>query len=135
MRRPPRQSRQATRDGLTYLELVTVLGLTGLLALGGYVLTMQAKKNACRARARAALEYVYRSEILYCAVHGQFTEMFEALHSMGLPERLDPLYHFSLELPAQSSFLCQGWANLDADNGVDSLLVDETGIVRSLTKD
>jgi hypothetical protein len=61
--------------------------------------------------------------------------MFEALHTMGLPEHLDPIYNFSLEAPIQSSFLCQGWANLDPDNSVDSLIVDETGIVRSLTKD
>jgi len=37
--------------------------------------------------------------------------------------------------PAAGAFRCEAWANLDPDNGVDSLAVDETGLVRSLTKD
>lgn len=123
------------RPGVTFLELATVLAVAGLIALLGYAAAQEAKKNAYRARARSALTNVYHSEILYCAVHGRFADEFPALHSMGLSERLDPIYRFSLSSPVPASFVCQGWANLDPDNRVDSLLVDETGVVRSLTKD
>jgi hypothetical protein len=130
-----RSEDERSSSGLSLLELATVLALTGLLAFGGHIAAFEARKNACRARARAALDNVYRSQVLYSAVHGKYTDMFAALHSMGLPAQLDPLYRFALDVPAPSSFHCEGWANLDSDTDVDSLFVDESGIIRSLTKD
>ncbi len=123
------------RAGVTFLELATVLAVVGILSLMGYAAVAEARKSACRVRARAALDQVYRSEILHSAIHGRFTADFAALQSMGLPERLDPLYRFGLATPAAGAFRCEAWANLDPDNGVDSLAVDETGVVRSLAKD
>jgi Tfp pilus assembly protein PilE len=123
------------RSGLTFLELATVLVVVGVLTALGHGAVREAKKNAYRVRARSALAQVYRSEVLHSAVHGRFTDQFEQLRSMGLPEELDPLYRFGLVTPAPSSFVCEAWANLDPDLAVDSLAVDETGIVRALARD
>ncbi len=135
-----RKSRRERRPrpgspGITFLEIATILALAGMLSLVGHALANQAKKNAWRARGRGSMDRIYRSEILHCAVHGQFTSNFAALYSIGLPQPVDPVYRFSLHVPERSSFVCRGWANLDSDIGIDSLIVDETGVVRSLTRD
>ena len=127
--------RSPERAGVTFLELATVLAVVGIVSMAGYGAVREARKSACRVRARAALDQVYRSEILHSAVHGRFTTDFAALETMGLPEHLDPLYHFALATPDPGAFRCDAWANLDHDAGVDSLAVDETGVVRAVTTD
>jgi Tfp pilus assembly protein PilE len=131
-----RPSRAAqTRAGISFIELSIVLLIIALLTAGGLMKVREAKKNACRIRATVALEDVHRMEILHAAVHNGYTGDFAALRSLGLSENLDPLYRFELESPEPYAFTCSAAANLDADADVDSLAVNETGVVMALAKD
>jgi len=131
-----RQSRAAqTRAGVSFIELSIVLLIIALLTLGGLVKVREAKKNACRIRATVALEDVHRMEILHAAVHSGYTADFAALRSLGLAENLDPLYRFELISSDPEAFTCSAAANLDGDAQVDSLAVNETGVVLTLVKD
>lgn len=131
-----RRSRAAqTRAGVSFLELSAVLVIIALLTVGGLSKVREAKKSACRIRATVALEDVQRMEVLHAAVHSGYTGDFAALRSLGLPETLDPLYRFDLSSPDPTAFTCSAAANLDGDGDVDSLSVDETGIVLTVVKD
>lgn len=124
-----------TRAGVSFIELAIVLLIIALLTVGGLVKVREAKKNACRIRATVALEDVHRMEVLHAAVHNGYTSDFAALRSLGLSENLDPLYRFELESPEPNAFTCSATANLDADAALDSLAVNETGVVVALVKD
>ena len=131
-----RRSRAAqARAGVSLIELAIVLLIIALLTVGGLVKVREAKKNACRIRATVALEDVHRMEVLHAAVHDGYTDDFAALRSLGLSENLDPLYRFELESPEPFAFTCSATANLDADADLDSLAVNETGVVVALVRD
>ena len=123
------------RAGVSFLELTIVLVVIALLTAGGLVKVREAKKNACRIRATVALEDVHRIEVLHAAVHTGYTGDFAALRSLGLAEHLDPLYRFDLSSADPAAFTCSAAANLDGDVDIDSLSVDETGIVLTVAKD
>ena len=53
---------------------------------------------------------------------------------MGLPSQLDPFYQFTVESSGED-FTCLAWGNLDYDAEADSLVVDQTGIIRQLAED
>ena len=89
---------------------------------------------ACRARAQGILNYVYRMEVLHNGVEGRYTADLEALKAVGLPTQLDPFYQFAIESEGQD-FICLAWGNLDSDAEADSLMVDQTGIIRQLAED
>jgi Tfp pilus assembly protein PilE len=124
-----------TRAGVSFLELTIVLVVIALLTAGGLVKVREARKNACRIRATAALEDVHRIEVLHAAVHTGYTGDFAALRSLGLAEELDPLYRFALASADPATFTCSAAANLDGDADVDSLTVNETGVVLTIVKD
>ncbi len=124
-----------TRAGVGFVELSIVLVIVGLLTLGGMAKVREAKKSAYRIRATIALEDVHRMEVLHAAVHSGYTADFAALHSLGLASELDPVYRFSLVSPDASQFTCTAAANLDRDAAIDSLIVDESGVVATVVKD
>jgi hypothetical protein len=131
-----RSSRAAqARAGVSFVELAIVLLIIALLTVGGLIKVREARKSACRIRATVALEDVHRMEVLHAAVHSGYTGDLGALRSLGLSEHLDPLYRFELESPDPDAFTCSAAANLDGDSDVDSLAVDETGVVMTLVKD
>lgn len=124
-----------TRAGVSFVELSIVLVVIALLSAAGLVKVREAKKSACRIRAKVALEDVHRMEVLHAAVHTGYTSDFAALRSLGLAENLDPLYRFDLSSTDPAAFTCSAAANLDRDVEVDSLSVNETGVVLTIVKD
>jgi Tfp pilus assembly protein PilE len=122
------------RAGLSFAELAIVLAIVGILSCIGLMAAREARKKACRARAEGALNYVYRMEVLHSGVQGQYTADISALEKMGLPERLDPYYQFTIESDG-GEFRCLAWANLDFDAQADTLVVDQSGIIQVLAED
>lgn len=122
------------RAGLSFAELAIVLAIVAVLSCIGLIAAREARKKACRARAQGILNYVYRMEILHCGAEGRYTADLEALKAMGLPSQLDPYYQFTVESEG-SDFTCLAWGNLDYDAEADSLIVDQTGIIRQLAED
>ena len=122
------------RAGLSFAELAIVLVIVGFLSCIGLLAAREARKKACRARAQGVLNYVYRMEVLHAGAEGRYTADLEALKAMGLPSQLDPFYQFAIESEGRE-FTCLAWGNLDFDAEADSLIVDQTGIIRQLAED
>lgn len=122
------------RAGLSFAELAIVLAIVGILSCIGLIAAREARKKACRARAQGVLNYVYRMEILHAGVEGRYTADLEALRRMGLPSQLDPYYQFALASEGED-FTCLAYGNLDFDAEADSLIVDQTGVIRQLAED
>ena len=132
---PQKRSLPSERNGLTFTELAVVLTIVGVLSYFGFNAVREARKNACRAQAEAALNNVYRMQILHCTMHGRYSNSLDALRSVGLPEYLSAFYRFQMVSKNENEFVCLAYANLDHDPEADSILVDQSGFVKHLAKD
>nr|MBP7323444.1 prepilin-type N-terminal cleavage/methylation domain-containing protein [Deltaproteobacteria bacterium] len=120
------------RDGITLIELMTVIALIGLLAgliIGGFISYQTEKKQAL---VQAHLENIRLAQISYREAHGVFASRLEdlAVISSG-PSR----YSYHLVTSGLDRFSVQASGNIDSDSTLDVWEITEKGILTHVVDD